>query len=74
MKGKCHLIMRTGQSVNLKLGDSFIGRSDCEKILLVKNDYKLNFDKHVKTIYSKANTALGALARATPYMNVEKKK
>ena len=74
MKGKCHLIMRTGQSVNFKLGDSFKGRSDCEKILLVKIDYKLNFDKHVKIVYSKANITLGVLARATPYMIVEKKK
>ena len=45
-------------------------RNDCEKILGVKIDYKLKFDKHVKTLCSKANRAL---ARATPYINVDKK-
>ena len=48
--------------------------SDCEKILGVKIDYKLNFDEHVKTLCSKANNKLTALARTTPYMSVEKKK
>ena len=46
---------------------------DCEKRLGVKIDYKLNFEEHVKTLCSKANNKLIALARATPYMNVEKK-
>ena len=51
-----------------------IERSDCEKMLGVKIDYKLNFDEHMKTLCSKANNKLRALARATPYMSVEKKK
>ena len=77
MKGnteKCHLIMSTDQSVNFQLGGSLIERSDCEKMLGVKINYKLNFDKHVKTLWSKANNKLRALARTTPYMSVEKKK
>ena len=64
MKGnteKCHLIMSTDQSVNFQLGGSLIERSDCEKMLGVKIDYKLNFDKHVKTLCSKANNKLRAL-------------
>ena len=71
---KCHLIMSTDQSDNFQLGGSLIERSDCEKMLGVKIDYKLNFDEHVKTLCSKANNKLRALARATPYMSVEKKK
>ena len=67
---KCHLIMSTDQSVNFQPGGSLIERSDCEKVLGVKIDYKLNFDKHVKTSCSKANNKL----RATPYVSVEKKK
>ena len=77
MKGnteKCHLIMSTDQSVNFKLGGPLIERGDCEKMLGVKIDYKLTFDKHVKTLCSKANNKLRTLATATPYMNVEKKK
>ena len=71
---KCHLIMRTDQSVNFQLGGSLIERSDCEKMLGVKIDYKLNFDEHEKILCSKTNNKLRALERATPYMNVEKKK
>ena len=77
MKGnteKCQLIMSTDQSVNFQLGGSLVERSDCEKMLGVKIDYKLNFDEHVKTLCNKANNKLGALARATPYMSLEQKK
>ena len=63
--------MSTDQSVNFQLGDSLIERSDCEKMLGVKIDYKLNFDEHVKTLCNKVNNKLRALARATPYMSVE---
>ena len=65
--------MGTNQSVNIQLGGSLIERSDFEKMLGVKIDYKLNFGKHVKTLCSKENKKMRALARATPYMNVEKK-
>ena len=76
MKGnteKSHLIISTDQSANIKLDGSLI-ESDCEKMLVVKIDYKLNFDKYVKTLCSKANNKLRALARATPYMSAAKKK
>ena len=42
-------------------------------MLGVKIDYKLTFVKYVKTLCSKANNKLRALARATPYMIVKKK-
>ena len=71
---KGHLIMSTDQSVNFQLGGSLIKRSDCEKVLGVKFDCKLNFDAHVKTLCSKTNNRLRALARATSYMSVEKRK
>ena len=47
---KCHLIMSSNESVNFQLGGSVIERSDCEKMLGVKIDYKLNFGGHVKTL------------------------
>ena len=43
-------------------------------MLGVQIDYKLNFDEHVKTLCSKANNELRALARATQYMSVKKMK
>ena len=53
MKGnaeKCHLITSTKESVDFQLGGSLIERSDCEKMLGVKIDYKLNCEEHVKTL------------------------
>ena len=77
MKGnaeRCYLIINTNESVDFQLGGSLIERSDCEKMLGVKIDYKRNFDEYVKTLRSKANNKLTASARATPYTSVEKKK
>ena len=37
-------------------------------------DNKLNFDTHVKGLCKKANNKLRTLARATPYISLEKKK
>ena len=77
MKGnidKCHLIMSTNNITELKVADSLIKTSTCEKLLSVKIDYKLTFDNHLSNLCKKANNKLGALARATPYMTIEKRK
>ena len=77
MKGdteKCYLIMSTDQSANFQLDGSLIERIDCEKMLGVKIYCRLNVNEHVKTLCCKANNKLRALATATPYMSVEKKK
>ena len=60
---KCHLMISTDQSVDFQLAGSLIERGNCEKMLGVKIYYKLNFE---------AKNKLRALARATPYINVEK--
>ena len=58
----------------IQVGDSLITASDCEKLLGLKINYKLNFDNHVNSLCKKANNKLRALTRATPYMNIERKK
>ena len=77
MKGntdKCHLIMSTNNTPELKVGDSFFKTSACEKLLGAKIDYKLTFDNYVANLCKKANNKLRALARATPYKTIEKRK
>ena len=77
MKGntdKCHLIMSTNNTPELKVWDSLIRTSTCEKLLGVKTDCKLTFDNHMDNLYKKANNKLRTLARATPYMTIEKRK
>ena len=65
--------MSTNESADFQLGGSVIEISDFETILGVKIDYKLNFDKHVKTLCSKDNNKMRPLARATSYMSFKKK-
>ena len=69
---KCHLIESTNNAPELKVGDSLIKTSTCEKLLGVKIDYKLTFDIHVASLCKKANGKLRTLARPTPYITIEK--
>ena len=64
--GKCHLIVSTDEPIEIRVGESLIKSSACEKLLGIKIDNKLNFDTHVKGLCTKANNKLRALARATP--------
>ena len=76
MKGntdKCHLTVSTDEPIEIRVGESLIKSSTCEKLLGVKIDNKLNFDTHVKGFCKNANNKLRALARATPYMSLENK-
>ena len=45
-----------------------------EKLLGVKIDSKLSFEKHIEQIYATATAKLKALARIAPFMNIQKKK
>ena len=77
MKGntdKCHLTVSIDEPIEIRVGESLIKNSTCEKLLSIKIDSKLNVDTHVKGLCKKANNKLRALARATPYMSLEKKK
>ena len=47
-------------------------KSECEKLLGVKFDNNLTFEKYVTDICRKANTKTGALARIAPYMDLSK--
>ena len=44
-----------------------------DKLLGVKIGNKLSFDKRVKNIFKSVNSKLRALARTTPYMDIEKR-
>ena len=77
MKGnthKCHLLLSKNESYETHTGDSIIESSTCEKLLGIKIDSKLRFDDHIQDLCNKANRKLRALARATPYMNLQKRK
>ena len=58
--------MSTNQPIDIQLGSSLIVRSDCEKMLEVKTDYKLNLMNMSKPYAMKLII--------TPYMIAKKKK
>ena len=72
--GKFHLILSTKKPAKAQIGESLIEGTNCEKLVGIKIDCKLLFDKNIKTICKKPSNKLRALARIKPYIAIEKKK
>ena len=71
---KCHLIISSNDSSEIKIGNSLIKSSNCKKLLGVKNDTKLTFDDPMKDLCREANNKLCALGMVTPCMGLGRKK
>ena len=69
-KDKCHLIVSSNEHVSMKLDNIEIESSNCERLLRVKIDSKLNFKEHLDGIIKKASRKINALTRIDPYMNI----
>ena len=52
-KDKCHLIVSTDEHVSITLDNIEIENSNCERLLGVKIDSKLNFKEHLDRIIKK---------------------
>ena len=70
---KCHLLLSITNAFNFKISETVIRNSNSKKLLGVIFDNKLKFEKHVITIYQRANRKLNVLARLTPYMELGKR-
>ena len=71
---KCHLLVSSSDAVNLRVREYDIKNSECEKLLGVKFDNKLTFEKHITDICRKASRKIYALARIAPYMDLPKRR
>ena len=71
---KCHLLVSSSDAVNLRVSEYDIKNSECEKLLGVKFDNKLTFEKHITDICRKASRKIYALARIAPYMDLSKRR
>ena len=49
-KDKCHLLISGSENITINLDGSIIGKSICEKLLGVNDDYKLKFNEHLDSI------------------------
>ena len=72
---KCHLLVsgnKIGQ-MSAKLDRTIVWKSNDIKLLGIKLNNKLKFDKHVSIIYSKANRKLSTLTRVAKFLTFKKK-
>ena len=71
---KCNLIFNTKEKYSLTVDETLITSTEVVKLLGVQIDNRLTFKTHIETICKKANQKISALARAAPYMNLQKKR
>lgn len=70
---KWHLLVSTNNTVNIKLGSVNFTNTNFEKLLGVKFEYKLTFNKHTSELCKRSGRKIHALARVLSYMNILKK-
>ena len=71
---KCHLIASKNENASMHIGPFEIKNTDCEKLLGIKFDSRLQFSEHVDGIIKKANRKINALSRIAPFMNISKRR
>ena len=58
----------------MHIGSFEIKNTNCEKLLRIKVDSRLNFNDHLDGIIKKASRKINALSRITPFMNISKRR
>ena len=70
---KCHFICSTNDTVNIIVENQEICNNPCKKLLGVRFGSKFTVDAHINDICKKGGFRLNALARMTPYLDLNKK-
>ena len=65
-KDKCHLLLSNKEKVTMKIGETEIKSSNCEKLLRIKIDNNLAFNEHLNYIIDKASHKTNPLPRVAP--------
>ena len=71
---KCRLLVDKKNEVTIRMGDPEIENSKYEKLLGIKVDAKLNFNKHSNDIISKASRKVNVLSAVMPCMSLSRNK
>ena len=71
---KCHLIIGKNENVSMHIGPFDIKNNNCEKLLVIKLDSRLNFNEHLDGIIKKASRKVNELSRITPFMDISKRR
>ena len=69
-----HLIVSKNENVSMHIGPFKIKNTNCEKLLGIRVDDRLNFNEHSDGIIKKARREINALSRITPFMNITKRR
>ena len=70
--GECHLPISSNENITVKLAEYKIEKSECEKLLGVKLDWKLNFDDNISDICKNVCGKLNASVRTAPFIGLSK--
>ena len=71
---KFHLLVSSSDAVNLRVSEYDIKNGEFEKLLGVKFDKKLKFEKHITDICRKTSRKTYAPARIALYMDLSKRR
>ena len=71
---KCHLIISKNENVSMYNAPFEIKNTNCEKLLGIKADRRLNFCEHFDGIIKNASRKINVLSRIIPFMNISKKR
>ena len=71
-KDKYHLIVNSYEHVSMKLNNTEIESSNCERLLRVKIDSELNFKELLHGIIKRASRKINDLSRIAPHINIAK--
>ena len=69
---KCHLIVSKNENISMHIGPFKIKNTNCEKVLVIKVDSRLNFIEHLDGTIKNASRKINALSSITPFMNISK--
>ena len=71
---KCHFLCSSNTEVSLDVENEKIENSNCQKLLGVKLDSKLNFNSKIQGLCRKAGQKLNAISRITSYFDFNKRR
>ena len=73
-QGKYHLFVSKNENVSMHTGPFEIISTNCEKLLGIKVDRRLNFNEHLDGIIKKTCRKINALSKITPFTNISKRR
>ena len=71
--GKSHLLLSGNSRATARINNNYIDSEDKQVLLGITAVSNLTFENHINSICKKASQKINALARNTPYINIQKR-